>query len=240
MVYVAGETHGKFDALSKFSKGDEGKFLSKNDYVIVPGDFGVWHKTLNEIKKLDSTLNFKLLFLDGNHEHYKLLNSFPEKQFCGGKVHDVYGVYHLCRGEVYKLPIEGDCITIAVCGGGDSKDKNMRVEGVTWFPEETISNEDVENLFYNVKNHTKIDYFISHSLSAEIKSEWNYKLINSMFPVLSTFEMHESDFRIRDIVSKLKAGQYISAHEHVDREFLLNGKKYRCVYRDFVKLEKTP
>ena len=61
-----------------------------------------------------------------------------------------------------------------------------------------------------------------------------------MLPVSSTFEMHESDFKVRDIVTKLKAGQNISAHEHVDREFSLNGKKYRCVYRDFVKLEKTP
>lgn len=240
MIYVTGDLHGDFTPLLKFSKSIKGKALTKKDYVIVLGDFGLWPETLTQIKELSQRLNFTLLFIEGNHEHYTTLESFPKKYMFGGWVHDVFGIYHLCRSEIYTLPLDSKKITIAVCGGGDSKDKNKRTEGVDWFSQEQISESDVLTLFENAKKHDmRVDYFLSHSLSAAVKTEWNYECLSCTLCKKSSFDLLESDYRIRDIVGVLKAQKYLSAHEHIDRGFCLAGKQYRSVYKDFVELELT-
>mgnify|MGYP003307100037 CR=1 FL=1 len=238
MIYITGDLHGNFTPLLKFSKSIKGKALTKKDYVIVLGDFGLWPETLTQIKELGQRLNFTLLFIEGNHEHYPTLESFPKKHLFGGWVHDVLGIYHLCRSEIYTLPLDSKKITIAVCGGGDSKDKNKRTEGVDWFPQEQISESDVLTLFENAKKYDmQVDYFLSHSLSAAVKTEWNYECLSCTLCKKSSFDLLESDYRIRDIVGVLKAQKYLSAHEHIDRDFCLAGKQYRSVYTDFVELE---
>lgn len=240
MIYVTGDLHGDFTPLLKFSKSNQGKALTKNDYVIVLGDLGLWPETLTQIKELSQELNFTLLFIEGNHEHYPTLESFPQKNMFGSLVHDVYGIYHLCRSEIYTLPLNSKRITIAVCGGGDSQDKNKRTEGVDWFSQEQISEFDVLTLFENAKKHDmEVDYFLSHSLSAAVKAEWNYECSSCLLCKKSSYELLESDYRIRDIVGALKAQKYLSAHEHVDRDFSLAGKQYRSVYKDFVELTLT-
>ncbi len=240
MIYVTGDLHGDFTPLLKFSKSINGKALTKKDYVIVLGDFGLWPETLTQIKELSQRLNFTLLFIEGNHEHYPTLESFPKKHMFGGWVHDVFGIYHLCRSEIYTLPLDSKKITIAVCGGGDSKDKNKRTEGVDWFSQEQIRESDVLTLFENAKKYDmQVDYFLSHSLSAAVKNEWNYECLSCTLCKKSSFDLLESDYRIRDIVGVLKAQKYLSAHEHIDRDFCLAGKQYRSVYKDFVELELT-
>ena len=238
MIYVTGDLHGDFTPLLKFSKSINGKALTKKDYVIVLGDFGLWPETLTQIKELSQRLNFTLLFIEGNHEHYPTLESFPKKHMFGGWVHDVFGIYHLCRSEIYTLPLDSKKITIAVCGGGDSKDKSKRTEGIDWFPQEQVSETDVLALLENAKKYDmQVDYFLSHSLSSAVKAEWNYECSSCPLCKKSFFDLFESDYRIRDIVGALKARKYLSAHEHIDRDFCLSGKQYRSVYKDFVELK---
>lgn len=237
MIYVTGDLHGEFSDLINFSNSIKGKALNKQDYVIVLGDFGLWPETVNQIKKLSEILNFTLLFLEGNHEDYRLLESFPKKTLFGGTVRDVYGVYQLCRSEIFLIPTATEKIKIAVCGGGDSRDKLQRIEGIDWFPAEKISEYDVNALIEKVKKHKmEVDFFISHSMSAAVLNEWNYELSQNSFFGKSHIKITESDYRIRDIITKLKAKEYLSAHEHFDRTFHLAGKRYRSVYKEFVKL----
>lgn len=48
--------------------------------------------------------SFTTLFIDGNHENYEILNSFPIKQWHGGNVHFVRpSVIHLMRGSTFKI-----------------------------------------------------------------------------------------------------------------------------------------
>ena len=50
-----------------------------------------------------------MLFIDGNHENFDKLNSYPVETWCGGKVHKIRNnVIHLMCGEVYC--IEGNTI----------------------------------------------------------------------------------------------------------------------------------
>lgn len=108
MIYITGDTHAAFN---KFSTDlfPEQKSMSKNDFVIICGDFGgVWCDTNSERWWLDwlSKKNFTLLFVDGNHENFDRLYSgeFPVVDFHGGKAHKIRdGIYHLMRGYVYTL-----------------------------------------------------------------------------------------------------------------------------------------
>ncbi len=232
-----GDLHGDFKPLFDFASSEEGIKLKKDSYVIVLGDFGCWPNKDEELKTLNQKLNYTLLFLDGNHEHFPFLEGFIVKDKFGGKVHDVYGIYHLCRGEVFEIPVEGRTLKVAVCGGGDSKDKEKRTEGVDWFPEERISEDDVRRMIENGRTYNmNVDVFLSHSLSSAVKAEWQYESSNIPFNKSKTYEISNSDYMVRNIIGQLNAGVYYSAHEHMDRSFCLNGKKYRSIYKDVVRL----
>lgn len=109
MIYVTGDTHAKFD---KFSTANfpEQKGMTRDDYVIICGDFGgVWtynESTTEESCWLDwlSKKTFTLLFVDGNHENFDRLKKFPVVNFHGGKAHRIReNIYHLMRGYVFEL-----------------------------------------------------------------------------------------------------------------------------------------
>ena len=45
MIYITGDTHGNWKSRLHHDVFPEGDTLSKNDYVIICGDFGLWHDT---------------------------------------------------------------------------------------------------------------------------------------------------------------------------------------------------
>ena len=105
-VYVTGDCHAEFN---KFSTDcfPEQKELSREDFVIICGDFGgVWTNT-NEERWWLNWLNrkrFTTLFVDGNHENFDRLNGgeFKVVDFHGGKAHQIRkNIFHLIRGNVY-------------------------------------------------------------------------------------------------------------------------------------------
>lgn len=130
MIYIFGDIHGEIEISKLNSKNfPESKTLTKNDYVIILGDFGlVWDKSNEEkywLKWLDNK-PFTTLFLDGNHENFDILYDYPIENFKGGKVHKISdSVYHLIRGEIFEINDK----SIFVMGGAESYDKEYRVEG---------------------------------------------------------------------------------------------------------------
>ena len=85
-------------------------------------------KTLEANLKPYTELPFSVLFVDGNHENFDLLNSYPVEIWKGGKVHRVKpNITHLMRGQVFE--IEGK--TIFTFGGATSIDRDFRTEGMS-------------------------------------------------------------------------------------------------------------
>ena len=124
MIYITGDTHGDFNRFST-QVFPEQKAMTKEDFVIILGDFGgVWRtdpKDRTENYWLDwlEEKNFTTLFLDGNHENYDRLAAYPVQKWNGGKVQAVRpSVLHLMRGQVYQL--EGK--SFFVFGGAKSHD----------------------------------------------------------------------------------------------------------------------
>ena len=77
--------------------------MTKDDYVIICGDFGgVW--TFEEELDWLNNKNFTTLFVDGNHENYTRLYDYPVEEWHGGKVHKIRdSVLHLIRGEIFDI-----------------------------------------------------------------------------------------------------------------------------------------
>lgn len=110
MIYVTGDTHANIDiAKLNTTKFPQQKELTKNDFVIICGDFGLcWDGSHREMWWQDwlTAKNFTTLWIDGNHENFDMLYQFPLIDKFGGKVREIApDIYHLDRGQV--LTIDG-------------------------------------------------------------------------------------------------------------------------------------
>ena len=81
-IYVTGDIHAEPDRFNT-ENFPEQKEMTKDDYVIICGDFGgVWNKD-GESKMETSALDgldgkaFTTLFVDGNHENFDRLYAYP-------------------------------------------------------------------------------------------------------------------------------------------------------------------
>ena len=116
MVYVTGDLHGEY---ARFSDPTFRR-LKKGDTLIVCGDFGfLWKGGKKEealLRKIGKK-RYTVLFLDGRHENFELLNAYPVTDWNGGKAQVISGnLIHLLRGELYTL--EGE--SYFTFGGGES------------------------------------------------------------------------------------------------------------------------
>jgi hypothetical protein len=183
MIYVTGDLHGSLD-ISKFNTTNfpQGySLLTKNDYVIILGDFGlIWGDTKQERYWLNwlNTRPWTTLFLDGNHENFERLYQYPVEKKFGGKVTKIADfIYHLRRGEIYDI----DGNKIFTFGGATSIDKASRTEHISWWKEEVPNYAEMKYGLNNlVKHDSKVDYILTHTCNKKIadkmKASWYQSL----------------------------------------------------------------
>ena len=141
MLYVTGDTHGELGRFLFMRAAVEAN-LSKDDMLIICGDWGyIIDDSPDERTFLDYLAEkpYKILWVDGNHENFDLIETYPVEEWCGGKVHiirrDKSGepkIIHLMRGQIFE--IEGK--SIFTFGGGYSIDRYWRVPHISWWPQE--------------------------------------------------------------------------------------------------------
>ena len=212
MIFVTGDTHGQadFDKLLRFAR--ENPNLTLNDFVIIAGDFSaIWDKnTLDRELQPYRELPFTVLFADGNHENFDILNSYPEEVWRGGKVHKIApNIIHLMRGQVFGI----ENITVFVFGGAASIDKEVRTEGVDWWRQEQPTQEELEEGLRNLKRHgCKVDYIITHTCCERALR----------YPPLNTPEMQMQTFPANILLSEfdktVEFKHWYFGHYHFDGE----------------------
>lgn len=196
MVYLTGDCHGDFRRFST-SIFPEQKEMTRNDFVIILGDFGgIWSNSKEEKYWLDWLNNkpFTTLFVDGNHEGFNLLSTFSVVDFCGGKAHKITdNIYHLMRGYVFDICDK----KFFAFGGASSHDiqdgildpkefetkgefkrvynswrkhnKMFRVKGVSWWEEELPSEEEMKRGIQSLEDvNYEVDYVITHCLPQDV------------------------------------------------------------------------
>ena len=199
MIFITGDCHADF---TKFNtkRFPEQKEMTKDNIVIVCGDFGIWDDNATErywLKWL-SDKPFTLCFVDGNHENFDRLysNEFPIVDFYGGKVHKIReNIFHLMRGNIYEF--EGK--KFFCFGGASSHDiadgildmddyktvdefvftfrqwskqgKMFRINHISWWKEELPNQSEMDLGLQNlIKCDNKVDYVISHCLPQSVAS----------------------------------------------------------------------
>ncbi|MEG0681239.1 MAG: metallophosphoesterase [Eubacterium sp.] len=190
MFYVTGDTHMPIDMekldLTRFSQQLE---LTKNDYLIICGDFGgIWNKSPERMKMLNEldARNFTTLWIDGNHENFNLLNSYPVNEWNGGKVHFIRpSIIHLMRGQVFTI----DGLSFFTMGGGYSVDKCFRKPDQSWWPQEMPSKEEYAEALENLKLHENaVDYIITHAAKTSIVKNYYLEGVNNELELDDFFE----------------------------------------------------
>ena len=198
MIYITGDTHGTFKRFSMKNFPPQ-KDLTKDDYVVICGDFGgIWDVGCEgraEKYWLDwlEAKSFSLLFIDGNHENFDRLGGYPVKEWHGGKVHEIRPhILHLMRGQVFEIDgkkiftFGGACshdITGGILNKEDPEfrkkkkilDKEYipyRINHISWWEQELASEEEMEEGKNNLRaNSYKVDFIITHCSSTSTQKQ---------------------------------------------------------------------
>lgn len=213
MIFITGDMHGHI-GINKLMPDvfTEQINLTKNDYVIICGDFGlVWNNGENERNWLDwlSQRNFTTLFIDGNHENFNLLETFEVSQFMGGKAHYITdSIIHLLRGQIYNI----DNKRLFTFGGAPSIDKQYRISGKSWWHQEIPNNNEKNEGLTNLSLHNNnVDFIITHTCPDSIFN----KLIS-----FSNIKRFDVDYSTEEYLEQVKAtcsySHWYFGHFHID------------------------
>ena len=225
MIYVTGDTHGRIERFTDNNLGDEG--WTKDDYLIVCGDFGFIFAESDEYARareereldyLEESKPYTICFIDGNHENFPRIFSYPEEEWNGGRIHRIRkNIIHLMRGQVFE--IEGR--TFFTMGGAYSIDRGFRRLGESYWNEELPCEEEYDEALKNLDRYgKKVDYIITHTAPTPVVREIGF----------GDFSLLINDLRLTGFLEALMEdvsyGHWYFGHFHTDIDDVLNYGKY--------------
>lgn len=201
-VLITGDIHNNFSRLNELIN------KKRPDIGICCGDFGYWpnvswSEPLSNIKLQSTKL---LLWCDGNHEDHWALRDRETDELAPN-------IFYMPRGSTYQLE---DGRTILFMGGAHSIDHMRRTVGISWFPEEIITQKDMINL-----PNCKADIFITHTCPEELlpnllKVDWRKK--------------HDpSNLALSELWKIYKPSLWFFGHWHRYSEGKMMGTKWYCL-----------
>lgn len=234
-VFICGDTHGTLD-IGKIEQLKMKEELDYGDYLIVCGDCGVvWDKeSLPEHTKYFENIGCNILFIDGNHENFDMLNEYPVEVWNGGKIHKISEhIYHLLRGQVFEIYGE-KFLTI---GGADSSDREYREEHISWWSNERITYDDINEAKQNLeKVNYKVDYVITHTPPTKTLNEF-VKILTQCGEDIPYYLKHKitptkSSDMLDFVVKEVKYKFWFCGHLHIDEKINM----VQLLYNDIVEI----
>lgn len=247
MIYVTGDTHRNFRRF-RSDIFPEQLEMTKDDYVIICGDFGIWDDSKEE-RYWMGWLNdkpFTTLFVAGNHSNYDLLSEFPVSEWNGGKVQHIReSVIHLMRGQVFEI----DGKRFFTMGGASSHDikdgilepddpdfrakrKRLdkqcslyRINHVSWWADELPSPAEYETARNNLDAcGWNVDYVITHCCPSSIVDI-----------ISGGLYQHDAltDF-FEEVKERCAFNYWFFGHYHDNREIQ---RKYIMLYEQILQLD---
>lgn len=246
-IYITGDTHGDVRRLNTTSFYEQ-KEMTKDDYVIILGDFGLVWDYKGESREEKNWLNwledkpFTTLFIDGNHENHDRLCEMPVEIWNDGKAHKVRpSVIHLMRGQVFTI----DGLKIFTFGGASSHDikdgilepgdprikrwwkdytKLFRINKQSWWEGELPTKQEMaEGLINLEKNKWNVDYVMTHCTSSSttaIIGDGHYGQ-----DILTDY--------LQEIKDRLKFKKWFFGHHHIDKQ--INADEI-CLFEQIIRI----
>lgn len=126
------------------------------------GDFGLWpgvsgNEFLAEVGRAASTAGVHVCFIDGNHDDHAQIGRWPTR--FDGPVPVGGALTYLARGRRWTWA----GVRFGALGGAFSVDWRGRVPGQSWWPEEVVTDADVERL-----GPDRLDVLVCHDSPAEL------------------------------------------------------------------------
>lgn len=227
-VLIAGDWHGNIAWAIQVLKAAHQQGIS---HVLHLGDFGYWHgpKGAAYLKAVNAQLALYgqvLHFVDGNHEDFDELLELPVDPDTGVRpVLEGGRIFHLPRG--FRWQWAGR--TRMAVGGATSLDRKSRVAGLSWWPQEELTDDDVR--YATEPSRGPVDVMLTHDVPAGVD-----------IPGLADgWDPHElrraqdNHKRMRQIVDQVRPELLLHGHFHVRYDGELgypNGRPCRVVGLD--------
>src|ERR1035437_4564727 len=172
-LLIVGDLHAeKNDAKRVFKYAQE----VGADLVIQVGDFGMAFSITqykgtggkieceftHYVSELVKDFGIPLMWFDGNHSNFEFLQATLDKL-----TPETDGTYELYPNLFY-IPrgtkLEFDGIKFLICGGAVSVDKKTRINFISWWKEEAITQADIDKC----AEAGKVDVLLTHDLPLEV------------------------------------------------------------------------
>lgn len=206
---IVGDLHGEFGHLNRLISTE------RPEMVIQLGDLGYWprlwgYKYVDSMgnertwKSVFKTHDTKVYWIDGNHEDFESLKNM--------KADISKDIKYMKRGSTMILP---DGRNALFMGGALSIDKMYRTPGYDWFPDETISERDLEGL----TDDMKIDIVFSHTAPIDFNViEDPYKYGKDVSREILGY-----------ILRKYRPSRWYFAHMHLYKQGVTNDCQWTCL-----------
>jgi hypothetical protein len=223
-VYVCGDIHGRLYHLNTLLK-----LRPKPLQIIQLGDFGYWPSENNKIFRDTVTGEIRtynlnsvkagrtqIYFIDGNHEDHQALNDTRRPP---ANVLYRSGLSYVKRG--YLMSVLGKrCLFF---GGAESIDKQYRYVGYDWFPQETISQANMEYAMSSIRNSRHpVEVVFSHTCPVEFDPLPREKMVGN----------DPSRVALSRILEMVKPREWYFSHFHVYKEGYYEPTKTKWVCLD--------
>lgn len=251
MIFVTGDMHGNWMNRLKVDSFFEQKEMTKEDYVIICGDFGIWDNSKSEQYNLDwlEDKPFTTLFVAGNHENYDILDNLPVEEWHGGKVNFLRpSVIHLMRGQVFTIESKkfftfGGASSHDISAGilepddPDFKRKKKRLDKdpsalyrinhVSWWSRELPDEDEMQEGLHNLeKQGYRVDYIITHSPYTS--------LLKQMDDGSKRYDSdHLTDY-LQKIRQEVDYKYWFFGHMHLNQEF--KTEHSICLYEQIIRI----
>lgn len=231
-IFLIGDCHG---SLYNFNLIKRKNKLTKDDFIIVLGDFGYyWEDSIEEHNKRKelAKLPCKILYIDGNHCSFDLLSKLPIKKMFDNEIgyDENYGFIHLKRGLSYT--IQGK--TFFCLGGAHSVDKSIRKEGISYWKEENISLENINTALKTIEKQNKYDYVLTHTCPISILKELEKQKLLMQNPPAFWIIDNSNEEILEEIKNKLEFNNWFFGHFHFKTIF--NYENFYGLYEHYIKI----
>lgn len=175
--------------------------------IVHVGDFGLYpqqvERFLKPVHQKLTQLGMKLYFVDGNHENFEYLYSFPIQGDGFRKITNT--IYHIPRGHVW----EWQGKRLLGLGGAHSIDKQIKILMNSWFVEEKITESDVDKAIKNGAGN--IDIMVSHDTPVGV----NIPLSSMAISEIDLYESYDNRKLLGEAVKAIQPKKLIHGHYHV-------------------------
>jgi len=208
MIAILGDTHCNADfvlnAIQACVENGVGTIYQLGDFGYFPKD-DRGQMFLQIINKSLQRNNIKLYWLGGNHDDYNDIEANEWRyanDFC------------MVRPNIFYIPDghswEVSGVKFVSVGGGTSIDKDYRIKGVSYFPQEFVSQRAVDRA---IGNETA-DVLLTHECGKQPSDhQWNHRKADLSSDIVTMID--QDDRRIAEVRAQLKPQIQYHGHHHV-------------------------